>query len=69
MDDREHGAVVALGVLFAARYPGLVPAASARHLTILGIDEASPRRRMVDRARRASPGHPLASLQIGRAHV
>lgn len=56
------GAVVVLGMFVAARYPDLLPAAAARGLRVLGVDENSPSARRYDDARRADPGHPLAPI-------
>ncbi|MFF1611592.1 ATP-grasp domain-containing protein [Amycolatopsis sp. NPDC058278] len=56
------GAVVVLGMFVAARYPDLLPAAAARGLRVLGVDEDSPFARHYDDARRADPGHPMAPI-------
>ncbi|HSV64850.1 MAG TPA: ATP-grasp domain-containing protein [Mycobacteriales bacterium] len=55
-------AVVLLGAMFAARYPNLVPAATRRGLTVLGIDSPTPGHRRYDTARRENAGHPLAGV-------
>ena len=55
-------AVVVLGVMFAGRYPRLFPAAAARRLRVLGVDDPSPFKRKVDDARRTDPSHPLAGV-------
>lgn len=55
-------AIVILGAMFGARYPGLVPAASARGLAVLGIEVPTPGYRQFDQARRASRTHPLARI-------
>jgi hypothetical protein len=58
----DRDAVVVLGAMFAGRYPHLVPAARARRLRVLGVDAPTPFKHKVDRARRADPGHPLATI-------
>ncbi|MGC9665115.1 ATP-grasp domain-containing protein [Planosporangium sp. 12N6] len=60
--DAERDAIVVLGALFGARYPALVPAASARGLTVLGVDAPSPGKQRFDAARHRYPDHPLAGI-------
>jgi hypothetical protein len=55
-------AVVVLGALFGARYPNLVPAATARGLVVLGIDVPTPGKQRSEAARRQYPEHPLAGI-------
>ncbi|MFD0823798.1 hypothetical protein ACFQ0D_36980, partial [Micromonospora zhanjiangensis] len=62
MQTDEPGAVVVLGALFGARYPRLVPAATERGLTVLGVDTRTPGKERFDQARRSHPEHPLAGL-------
>lgn len=62
MTSMDTGAVVILGAMFGARYPRLVPAASARGLKVLGIEVPTEGYRRFDQARRASRTHPLADI-------